>query len=47
MGHAEVGAGTIVGSAVFNILVIIALSAALAGQVLHVDYRCIVRDGTF
>ena len=47
MGHAEVGAGTIVGSAVFNILVIIALSAALAGEVLHIDYRCIVRDGSF
>jgi len=47
MGHAEVGAGTIVGSAVFNILVIIALSAALAGEILSVDYRCIVRDGSF
>ena len=29
----DVGVGTIVGSAVFNILIIIALTAALAGQV--------------
>lgn len=31
--ESDVGVGTIVGSAVFNILIIIALTAALAGQV--------------
>lgn len=41
----DVGVGTIVGSAVFNILIIIALTAALAGQVGHTyshfwRYRC-------
>ena len=31
----DVGIGTIVGSAIFNLLIIIALSAALAGKVSH------------
>lgn len=43
----EVGIGTIVGSAVFNILVIIGLSAALAGAVLQLDWRPLVRDSFF
>ena len=33
--ESDVGVGTIVGSAVFNILIIIALTAALAGQVIE------------
>ena len=47
MGHAETGAGTIVGSAVFNILIIIALSAVMVKDKLVVDWRCIFRDGSF
>lgn len=47
MGHAETGAGTIVGSAVFNILVIIALSVVMVPDKLEVDWRCIFRDGSF
>lgn len=47
MGHAETGAGTIVGSAVFNILIIIALSAVMVPDKLLVDWRCILRDGSF
>eukprot|EP00918_Siedleckia_nematoides_P014555 GHVU01031612.1.p1 GENE.GHVU01031612.1~~GHVU01031612.1.p1 ORF type:complete len:636 (+),score=66.52 GHVU01031612.1:376-2283(+) len=43
----DVGVGTIVGSAVFNILIIIALTAALAGQVLHLDWRPLCRDSFF
>lgn len=44
----DVGVGTIVGSAVFNILVIIAMSAAFGSSggkgAMQVDWRCIVRD---
>eukprot|EP00164_Ancoracysta_twista_P006337 GFYU01008803.1.p1 GENE.GFYU01008803.1~~GFYU01008803.1.p1 ORF type:complete len:579 (-),score=165.85 GFYU01008803.1:474-2210(-) len=43
----DVGIGTIVGSAVFNILIIIAVSAALAGTVLHLDWRPLARDCSF
>lgn len=43
----EVGLGTIVGSAVFNILVIIGLSAALAGSTLDLDWRPLARDSFF
>ncbi|XP_038050397.1 sodium/potassium/calcium exchanger 2-like [Patiria miniata] len=42
--ESDVGVGTIVGSALFNILIIIALSAALAGQVLQLDWRPLLRD---
>lgn len=42
-----VGVGTIVGSAVFNLLVIIGLSAALAGAVLKLDWRPLMRDSVF
>merc|ERR1719487_1605722 len=50
--HSSVGVGTIVGSAVFNILVIIALSGACAGgkqkqKGLKVDWRPLVRDVCF
>lgn len=40
----SLGIGTIVGSAIFNILIIIALSALLAGQVLVLDWRPLLRD---
>ncbi|TMW64130.1 hypothetical protein Poli38472_014247 [Pythium oligandrum] len=40
----SLGIGTIVGSAIFNILIIIALSALLAGQVLILDWRPFLRD---
>ncbi|KAK2140593.1 hypothetical protein LSH36_1295g00002, partial [Paralvinella palmiformis] len=43
----DVGVGTIVGSAVFNLLIIIALTAALAGKVLHLDWRPLIRDSFF
>lgn len=43
----EVGIGTIVGSAVFNLLVIIGLSAALAGAILKLDWRPLMRDSSF
>ncbi|XP_063710957.1 sodium/potassium/calcium exchanger Nckx30C-like isoform X2 [Symsagittifera roscoffensis] len=43
----DVGIGTIVGSAIFNLLIIIALSAALAGKVLHIDWRPLSRDALF
>merc|ERR1719427_2223605 len=43
----DVGVGTIVGSAVFNLLVIVALSAALSGKVLNLDWRPLARDATF
>lgn len=42
--ESDVGIGTIVGSAVFNLLVIIALTAALAGKVLQLDWRPLMRD---
>ena len=43
----NVGIGTIVGSAVFNILVIIALSAAVSTEDLLIDWRPFVRDCVF
>ncbi|XP_076825636.1 sodium/potassium/calcium exchanger 4-like [Clavelina lepadiformis] len=43
----DVGVGTIVGSAVFNLLVIIALTSALAGQILTIDWRPLIRDSVF
>ncbi|CAN0073810.1 unnamed protein product [Scytosiphon promiscuus] len=50
-GHANsTGTGTIVGSAMFNILVIVALSAAVAGGTegaIHIDWRPVCRDVTF
>ena len=43
----NVGIGTIVGSAVFNILVIIAVSAAASAHPLHIDWRPLSRDSFF
>lgn len=43
----DVGVGTIVGSAVFNLLGIIALSAAFSGGDLHLDWRPLTRDSIF
>ena len=45
----DVGIGTIVGSAVFNILIIIALSALFSGQkhAMQLDWRPLVRDSIF
>lgn len=45
--ESDVGVGTIVGSAVFNILVIIALTAALTPTALLLDWRPLVRDSVF
>jgi len=43
----SVGIGTVIGSAIFNILVIIGLSALLAGQALSLNWRPFARDATF
>ena len=43
----SLGVGTIIGSAIFNILIIIALTAALAGQELQLDYRPLARDSAW
>ncbi len=43
----DVGVGTIVGSAVFNILVIIGLSAALSPGAPKLDFRPLLRDTLF
>ncbi|XP_075262242.1 sodium/potassium/calcium exchanger 2-like [Convolutriloba macropyga] len=45
--ESDVGVGTIVGSAIFNLLIIIALSAALSKEVLHLDWRPLARDSLF
>merc|ERR1711871_19411 len=42
-----VGVGTIVGSAIFNILIIIGATALLAGQVLQLGWKPLVRDTCF
>lgn len=43
----SVGVGTIIGSAIFNILMIIGLSAIMAGEVLHLNWRPLARDVSF
>lgn len=43
----SMGIGTIVGSAMFNILVIVAMAAAATKQTLHIDWRPLMRDATF
>ena len=43
----SVGVGTIVGSAMFNILVIVAMAAAAAKGELKIDWRPVVRDCSF
>ncbi|XP_063725553.1 sodium/potassium/calcium exchanger 2-like [Symsagittifera roscoffensis] len=45
--ESDVGVGTIVGSAIFNLLIIIALSAALSKEVLKLDWRPMARDSIF
>ncbi|KAG7398540.1 hypothetical protein PHYBOEH_010904 [Phytophthora boehmeriae] len=40
----SLGIGTIVGSAIFNVLIIISLSGLLSGQVLALDWRPMLRD---
>jgi len=45
--ESSVGVGTIVGSAVFNILIIISLSAVLCKNVLVLDWRPLTRDTLF
>jgi len=42
-----IGVGTIVGSAVFNILVIIGTTVIFAGQTLELDWKPLARDCTF
>eukprot|EP00941_MAST-03F_sp_MAST-3F-sp1_P004582 g4582.t1 len=43
----NIGIGTIVGSAMFNILIIVAAAAMAAGKDLKIDWRCIARDVGF
>eukprot|EP00049_Salpingoeca_infusionum_P014707 m.277954 g.277954 ORF g.277954 m.277954 type:complete len:864 (+) comp15734_c0_seq4:312-2903(+) len=43
----DVGIGTIIGSAVFNAFVIVALSGAFAGKTLHLDWKPLTRDTVF
>lgn len=43
----SVGVGTIVGSAMFNILVIVAMAAASTKETLNIDWRPVVRDCGF
>lgn len=43
----SIGIGTIVGSAMFNILIIIALSATVTNGAVELDWRPIVRDAIF
>ena len=43
----DIGVGTIVGSAIFNILVIIGVTSLFSGQTLHLDYRPLIRDAVF
>ena len=43
----DVGLGTVVGSAVFNILVIIALCALFAGQIVHLSWWPLCRDASY
>lgn len=43
----QVGVGTIIGSAVFNILVIIGATAMLSSEPLCLDWRPVVRDNFF
>lgn len=45
--ESNIGIGTIVGSAVFNILVIIACAGAFAPEVLFIDWRPMTRDISF
>lgn len=45
--HGDVGVGTIVGSAVFNILCIIGVCGLFAGQVVHLTWWAVCRDSVY
>ncbi|XP_074092370.1 sodium/potassium/calcium exchanger 4 [Macrotis lagotis] len=45
--HGDVGVGTIVGSAVFNILCIIGVCGLFAGQVVHLTWWAVLRDSIY
>nr|XP_033806762.1 sodium/potassium/calcium exchanger 4 isoform X2 [Geotrypetes seraphini] len=45
--HGDVGVGTIVGSAVFNILCIIGVCGIFAGQVVHLTWWALFRDSMY
>ncbi|XP_066199883.1 sodium/potassium/calcium exchanger 4 isoform X2 [Saccopteryx leptura] len=45
--HGDVGVGTIVGSAVFNILCIIGVCGLFAGQVVRLTWWAVCRDSTY
>ncbi|XP_018414030.1 PREDICTED: sodium/potassium/calcium exchanger 4 [Nanorana parkeri] len=45
--HGDVGVGTIVGSAVFNILCIIGVCGIFAGQVVHLTWWSLFRDSMY
>jgi len=47
LSESNVGVGTIIGSAVFNILVIIGATAILSKEALDLDWRPVVRDNFF
>lgn len=47
VAKSAVGLGTILGSAVFNILIIIGSVAILVGEPLKLDYRPVIRDNFF
>jgi len=47
VAKSSVGLGTILGSAVFNILIIIGAVAILTGEPLKLDYRPVIRDNFF
>jgi len=47
LSDSNVGVGTIIGSAVFNILVIIGATAILSKEALDLDWRPVVRDNFF
>jgi K+-dependent Na+/Ca+ exchanger-like protein len=47
VAKSAVGLGTILGSAVFNILIIIGATAILVGEPLDLDFRPVIRDNFF
>merc|ERR1711865_764613 len=47
LSDSNVGVGTIIGSAVFNILVIVGSTALLSDEALDLDWRPVVRDNFF
>ncbi|XP_063760630.1 sodium/potassium/calcium exchanger 1 isoform X2 [Eleginops maclovinus] len=47
IAHSNVGIGTIVGSAVFNILFVIGMCALFSREILHLTWWPLFRDGSF